>query len=82
MILDITRGHIEVKIGDRIAMIPGEMFPGKNGKMGFGVYLDQIDYWEPKEAKQRITREETQAIIDDIQAEFDKQGFTLELDSI
>lgn len=81
MILNITRGHIEVKIGDKVAIIPGEMFRAKNGKTGFGVYLDQIDYWEPKESKQRITRTETQAIIDDIQAEFNKNDFTLEVDS-
>jgi hypothetical protein len=81
MILDITRGHIEVKIGEKIAMIPGEMFRAKNGKTGFGVYLDQIDYWEPRESKQRITSVEAQEIIDDIQAEFNQKGYTLELDS-
>lgn len=81
MILNITRGHIEVKIGDKIALIPGEMFRAKNGKTGFGVYLDQIEYWEPKESKQRITCAETQAIINEIQTEFNKNGFTLEVDS-
>lgn len=52
MNLKIDRGHIHVKIGERSAIIRGEMFPGQNGKMGSTIYLDQIKYWEPKEAKQ------------------------------
>jgi hypothetical protein len=80
MILDITRGHIEAKISEKIAFIPGEMFRAENGRTGFVVYLDQIDYWEPKAEKQPIDSADLTAILDDIQAEFTKAGFTLELE--
>jgi hypothetical protein len=81
MILDITRGHIQIRMGDKIAEIPGEMFSAANGRMGFGVYLDQIKYWEPITEKQPISSADITAILDDIRAEFLKQGFTLEVDS-
>jgi hypothetical protein len=82
VILDITRGHIQIRMGDRIAEIPGEMFIAANGKMGFGIYLDQIKYWEPQTEKQPISGADITAILDDIRAEFIKSGFTLEVDSV
>jgi hypothetical protein len=81
MILNIDRGHIRVQLGERIATVPGEMFSAANGKMGFVVYLDQIDYWEPKAAKLRISGNEIAAIVDDIKAEFTKTGHTVEFES-
>ena len=81
MILNIDRGHIQVKIGEKIASVPGEMFSPGNGKTGFVVYLDQIDYWEPKSAQQPISSSDITAIVDEIQAEFKKAGNTVEFES-
>ncbi|THC40345.1 Imm74 family immunity protein [Massilia sp. Mn16-1_5] len=80
MILNITRGHIWVKLGERTASIPGEMLFPKDGKMGFVVYRDQIDYWEPKEAKESISSSDITAIIDDIQANFRQNGHELQIE--
>lgn len=81
MILRIDRGHIQVRLGDKIATIPGEMFSPGEGKTGFVVYLDQIDYWEPKALKQPISSAEITAITEDIKAEFSKHGHTVEFES-
>ena len=81
MILTITRGHIRVQLGDKIATIPGEMFAAANGKMGFVVYLDQVEYWEPQAAKSPISGTELAAIVDDIKAEFTKTGHTVEFET-
>jgi hypothetical protein len=80
MITNITRGHIEVRMKDRIACVPGEMFRAENGKTGFAIWLSQIDYWEPKAKKEPISSADTAAILDDIRSEFSKNGWTLELD--
>jgi hypothetical protein len=81
MILKIDRGHIEVEIGDRIAIVQGEMFFPGNEKMGFVLYLDTIDFWEPKIDQQAISKEDADAIISDIQADFAKGGHTLEIET-
>lgn len=81
MILNIDRGHLRVQLGEKIATIPGEMFLPANGKTGFLVYLDQIDYWEPKASKQPISGSDITAIMDDIKAEFVKHGYTVEFES-
>ena len=81
MILNIDRGHIQVKLGEKIATIPGEMFSPASGKTSFVVYLDQIDYWDPKATKQPISSAEITAIVEDIQAEFEKGGHTVEFES-
>lgn len=81
MILNVDRGHIYVQIGEKTATIPGEMLFPANGKMGFVVYLDQIDYWDPKSAKQAISEDEVKAIVEDIKADFSKNGHMVEFES-
>lgn len=45
MILDVSRGHIKVKIIDRVVTVQGEMFFPGNDKLGFVVYSDTIKFW-------------------------------------
>ncbi|KQQ87864.1 Imm74 family immunity protein [Massilia sp. Leaf139] len=81
MILNIDRGHIHVQLGEKMAAIPGEMLFPENKRLGFVVYLDQIDYWEPKTAKQPISEADIKTIVDGIQAEFKERGHMLEFES-
>ncbi|UVW30669.1 Imm74 family immunity protein [Massilia sp. H6] len=80
MILNVDRGHIYVQLGEKTATIPGEMFLPDDGKMGFVVALNQVDYWDPKSAKQPISSAELAAIVEDIKAEFAKGGHTAEFE--
>jgi hypothetical protein len=81
MILNIDRGHILVRLFEKTAKVQGEMFfPGEN-KMGFVVYADTIDYWEPKEQLQKISQDDIARIIEDIRADFAKGGHILEIES-
>ena len=80
MILDVSRGHIKVKIMGRIATVQGEMyFPG-NDKLGFVVYSDSIKLWDPPDQTLPISSAEKQLIVDDIRAEFISGGHTLEVE--
>lgn len=80
MILNVSRGHIKVKIADRIATVEGEMFfPGKD-KLGFVVYADSINFWDPPDEAIQVSIAEKQLILDDIKADFAKGGHTLEIE--
>jgi len=81
MILNVDRGHIYVQLGEKTATIPGEMLFPADGRMGFVVYLDQIDYWDPKSEKQVISGDERAAIVEDIRADFSKNGHKIEFES-
>ncbi|KEA04227.1 hypothetical protein A6U85_16665 [Agrobacterium sp. 13-626] len=80
MIFDVSRGHIKVKILDRVATVQGEMFFPGNNKMGFAVFSDTIKFWDPPDQAVLISGAEKQAILDDIRAEFAKGGHTLEVE--
>ena len=80
MILEVSRGHIKVKIMDRIATVQGEMFFPGNDKLGFVVYSDMIKFWDSPDQAVAISPTEKQLILDDIKADFDSGGHTLDIE--
>jgi hypothetical protein len=80
MILEVSRGHIKVRIGERIATVSGEMFFPDNDKLGFAVYSRTIKYWDSPDQDVPITSAEKQLILDDIEADFAKGGHVLEIE--
>ncbi|SEA67766.1 Imm74 family immunity protein [Paraburkholderia sartisoli] len=80
MILEVSRGHIKVKILDRVATVGGEMFFPGNDKLGFVVYSDTISFWSPPDQAIPISPTEKQLILDDIKADFAKGGHTLDIE--
>ena len=82
MILDIDRGHLRVRLGERTVRIPGEMFfPGKD-KMGFVVYSDLLpeQRWEAPHADALLTAQDIEAVLADVQTEFAKGGHSLDIE--
>lgn len=80
MILDITRGHIKVKIGGKTVTLQGEMFFPGNDKMGFVLYRNSIKNWDEPNQDLPITPDEVDAIMDDIRNDFAKGGHTFEVE--
>ena len=78
MILEVTRGHIRVRLGEKTATVRGEMFFPGNNKMGFELYQNSIKNWDFPD-KNQITEQELAAILDDIRSDFLKGGHILEL---
>ena len=79
MVLDVSRSHIKVNLNGKIATLPGEMFFPKNGKLGFALFLSQIENWD-EPSNTPISKEELDAIVSDMQNEFAKGGHTLVLE--
>lgn len=80
MILDVSRGHIKVKIMNRVATVQGEMFLPGNDKLGFVIYSDTIKFWDAPHQAIPISATEKQLILDDIRADFDSGGHTLDVE--
>lgn len=79
MIFDISRGHIKVKIGEKVAVLQGEMFFPGNEKMGFVLYENLITHWSEPDM-QPISSTEKEEIIEDVKIEFNRGGHTLEIE--
>jgi Immunity protein 74 len=79
-IINITRGHILIQKGDRIAKAQGEMFFPTEGKMGFVLYADSLGHWEPPHHAQAITADEQAQLIKAIQQDFALGGHALEIE--
>ena len=80
MILDVSKGHIKVKIGERIVTVPGEMFFPPNDKMGFAIFEKDIKFWDFPYDEEALTPNEIKEVIADIQQDFTKGGHTLEIE--
>lgn len=80
MVIEVTRGHIKVKIGERTATLQGEMFFPGNDKVGFVLYTNSIKSWDSPNQDESITPAEGQTIIADIQNDFARGGHTLEIE--
>jgi hypothetical protein len=79
-IIDITRDHILIQKGDRIAKAQGEMFFPTEGKVGFVVYADSLRHWEPPHHAQAITADELAQLIKAVQQDFELGGHALEIE--
>ena len=81
MILEVSRGHIQVKIGDRMVTVQGEMFFPGNDKIGFVLYKGALRFWDVPNQSQVMNVDDVDMIIADIQADFSRGGHTLEVEN-
>lgn len=77
MIIEVSRGHIQVKIGDRTVTVQGEMFFPGNDKIGFVLYKGDLRFWDAPNQNQVMTVDDVDMVIADIQSDFSKGGHTL-----
>lgn len=80
MVIDVSRGHILVKLMDRTVTVRGEMFFPGGDKLGFVIYSDTIISWDPPNQDLTITPTERELIIDDIRRDFASGGHTLDVE--
>lgn len=81
MILEVSRGHIQVKIGDRTATSQGEMFFPGNDKIGFVLYRGTLRFWDAPNQYQIMTVNDVDMVVADIQADFFSGGHILEVEN-
>lgn len=80
MILEVSRGHIKVQLGEKVATAQGEMFFPGNDKMGFLLYRGALKFWDAPNQNLHMTIDDVNMVIDDIRADFLKGGHVLEIE--
>lgn len=80
MILEVSRGSIKVALAGKTVTVPGEMFFPPGEKIGFAISLNQLKHWDYPNQDVKLTEQEIADVIDDIRADFDRGGHTLEVE--
>jgi hypothetical protein len=77
MLLELTRSHLKVKLGERTATIQGELCRLDDGRMGFVIYSDTITNWDEPHRAEELTPADIKRVIDAIGFDFSRNGHTL-----
>jgi hypothetical protein len=80
MILEMTRGHIKLKVGDRTVTIYGEALLPSPGEPDFVCGRASIKTWDPPHEKDALTEGARKQIIEMVRSELAKRKMTLEVD--
>ncbi|WP_072636944.1 Imm74 family immunity protein [Pandoraea pulmonicola] len=80
MVVEVSRGHISVKLMGRVVTVQGEMFFPGGDKIGFVVYSDAIKTWDSPNQDIEITSSEKKLILEEIKCEFSSGGHTIEVE--
>ncbi|MBA5607390.1 hypothetical protein H3H36_18700 [Duganella sp. FT3S] len=80
MILEVSRGSIKVALAGKTVTVPGEMFFPAGDKIGFAISSNQIKHWDYPNQDVDLTEREIADVIDDIRADFELGGHTLEIE--
>ena len=79
MIKRMSRGDIQVQIGERTVTIEGEALAYSEGKTAFVIYKDSIQHWDaPNEGPiDELTKQE---ILRDVISELEQKGVRVEVE--
>jgi len=77
MIIELTRGHITVKVGDKIAIVLGEIL---SGSINFVVYENSIQNWEPPHDQNPISEAEKEEIIATLKKDAKETNLKIEIE--
>lgn len=79
--ITLTEGSIRVRWADRVVTIlPAASQPNMQEPADFVVDMDSILYWDAPNESVEIAVEELQAIMQTIEAEFDRLGLVVEFE--
>jgi len=73
MITKISRGFVEMRVGDRSVTIFGEGLLPMAGQPDYVIYKNSIEYWDGPE-KDPIDAATRQSILDDLVKEMRERG--------
>lgn len=80
MILEMTRGHIKLKVGEKTVTIYGEAMLPAPGEPDFVCSRNAIKAWDPPDDEEPIDEGMCQKILALIREELAKKKMTLEVD--
>lgn len=77
MLLELTRSHLKMKMGERTATVQGELCRLDDGHMGFVIYADTITNWDEPHRADELTPNDIKRMIESIGFDFQRSGHTL-----
>lgn len=79
-LIEISRGHLKVRDGDRIVTIYGEAFLRGHGSPDFVVYSNTIEKWDAPFQEEVVSKEKKEEILRFIREEFERKQMTVEIE--
>ena len=79
-LVEITRGHLWVKVGGKSITIYGEAFLRGYGSPDFVLYQNSIEKWDVPDDKENLTIIEKEQLIQFLKGEFSRGKILLEIE--
>jgi hypothetical protein len=79
-LVEITHGHLRVKIGGKSITIYGEAFLRGYGSPDFVLYQNSIEKWDVPDNKENLTLIEKKQLFQFLKEEFSRRKMCLEIE--
>jgi len=79
-LVEITHGHLRVKIGGKSITIYGEAFLRGYGSPDFVLYQNSIEKWDAPDDKENLTLIEKKQLFQFLKEEFSRRKMRLEIE--
>ena len=79
-LVEITHGHLRVKIGGKSITIYGEAFLRGYGSPDFVLYQNSIEKWDAPDDKENLTLIEKKQLFQFLKEEFSRRKMLLEIE--
>ncbi|WP_394825178.1 Imm74 family immunity protein [Pendulispora albinea] len=73
-VVEVTRGHIRVQVGDRSLTIQGEGHLPAPGSPGYLIYANSIRAWDPPHQSDALDLAQKKDILTGVLRHFDAKG--------
>ena len=79
-LVEITHGHLRVKIGGKSITIYGEAFLRGYGSPDFVLYQNSIEKWDAPDDKENLTLIEKKQLVQFLKEEFSRRKMCLKIE--
>lgn len=78
--IEVSRGHLKVREGERIVTIYGEALLREHGSPDFVVYSNTIVKWDIPFQEEAISEDKKEEILRFVREEFGRRKMTVEIE--
>lgn len=79
-LVEITRGHLRVKVGRKSITIYGEAFLRGYGSPDFVLYQNSVEKWDAPDDKENLNLIEKKQLVQFLREEFSRRKMFLEIE--
>ena len=80
MIIEMQRGKVRLKLGDKTVTIGGEAYLPGHGSPDFVAYSNSIEYWDPPHKNLKISDTERLQILELLKTCMAEKNLSLEIE--